>query len=63
MQTGIVERAYQLARSGVHDNLQSLKKALQKEGYNQIDAYFSGMGLRTELARLLKLSRETASDS
>jgi hypothetical protein len=59
MQTGIVERAYQLARTGSHDSLQSLKKALQKEGYNQIDAYFSGTGLRGELARLMRLARTT----
>lgn len=61
MQTGIVERAFQLARDGGHESLQSLKRALQKEGYNQIDAYFSGAGLRTELARLMK-TRRTASD-
>ncbi len=38
----VIERAYQLARSGDYPKLVLVKAELRKEGYEQITAHFAG---------------------
>ena len=38
----LIERAYQLARSGDYPRLVLVKAALRREGYEQITAHFAG---------------------
>ncbi len=48
--TGLVERAYQLARS--NHSIDDIRAALRKEGYTQVDEYLQDGSLRKELKKL-----------
>ena len=50
-----LERAFQLARSGVA-NVEDIKKRLKREGYDVSSAY-SGRSLRSQLRDLIKAAR------
>jgi hypothetical protein len=54
MSTGptILERAYELARSGECSTLQMIKRRLKAEGFIAIDAHLYGRTLQDELRRL-----------
>lgn len=52
----LIERAYELARSGKHATTQSIERALVSEGYEQVAAHF-GNSLTLKRA-LLALCRE-----
>ena len=61
----IIERAYELARSGTCGNFTAIAKALKKERYEhaRIEQHFVGRGIRTQLAEICRASRETAQDA
>lgn len=61
----IIERAYELARSGTCRNFTAIAKALKKERYEQakIEQHFVGRGIRTQLTELCRASCETAQDA
>jgi vacuolar-type H+-ATPase subunit I/STV1 len=48
--TGIVERAYELARD--NHSIDDIRAALRKEGYIQVDEYLQDGSLRKELKKL-----------
>ena len=50
MTPNIIERAYQLAPHCSRTN--ELRQLLQREGYTQVDAHLSGLGLQRELRKL-----------
>jgi|GEM_PF-396723 len=52
----LLERAYQIARSGECAGLSDLRKRLRSEGYQQIEGHLSGLSLRRELAALVDAS-------
>ncbi|MHB8284060.1 MAG: hypothetical protein ACYDD1_05240 [Caulobacteraceae bacterium] len=53
----IIERAYQLARSGGVVRTGDIRLQLAREGYNQVDTQISGQSLTTDLMRLCKDAR------
>lgn len=60
--TPIIERAYQLARSGRYGTILDLKAALRAEGHERIDQHFAGRGLVRALAKLMAEARDLRSD-
>jgi hypothetical protein len=59
MGSGIVERAYELAKSGGFQSLDGIKSQLRAEGYNQFEVRdtFEGSALRQSLRQLCKDAR------
>lgn len=49
----IIERAYQLARSGEVIDILHIKMKLNAEGYLQIDSHLDGSKIRGDLRRLI----------
>jgi len=47
-----LERAFELARSGDHASLETLRRQLVAEGYHDARAQVSGRSLRVQLMRL-----------
>ncbi len=56
----IMERAYELARSGAIADLQDLSRRLKSEGFEAVDAHLAGPSLRAELRRLSQSARAPA---
>jgi hypothetical protein len=52
METGLVERAFQLAASC--SSIEEIRAKLRREGYSSVDAYLQGPSIRAELKKLLK---------
>jgi hypothetical protein len=61
----IIERAYEIARAGVAQNLSELERRLKSEGYSSVSQHLAGPSLRKELAKLIKaaLPREAIQQS
>lgn len=57
--TGIVERAYEIARSGSFGKIEDIRRVLSREGYDGIDGHLDSPSLRKELNSALRLSRRT----
>ena len=59
----ILQRAYQLARSGACTNVSDVRRQLKQEGYEgqSIDGHTFGLGMRRELQRLIRQAREPGS--
>ena len=54
----LVERAYQLARSGKCENVDAIIKQLGEEGYRSADRHLGGgSSLRQELRILIRVAR------
>jgi hypothetical protein len=51
----VMERAFELARSGQHRRIQEIIAALRREGYST--AQIQGQGLRRQLLALIKVAR------
>lgn len=49
----IIERAYQLARSGEVIDILHVKMKLNAEGYIQIDSHLDGAKIRSDLRRMI----------
>ncbi len=50
-ETGIIERAFELARSGRFKKVDEIQRALKREGYGRADGHLSGRLIRTQLRR------------
>ncbi|MBP7705184.1 MAG: hypothetical protein KA105_07860 [Caulobacter sp.] len=49
----LVERAYQLAHTGMLPTIGAIKRKLQSEGYGEIDAHLDGPQVRAALRALI----------
>lgn len=56
----IVERAFELARSGYFANTADVRKQLKQEGYIQglVDEHLRGSGIKTKIKSLCQAARE-----
>ena len=54
MQTGIIERAFQLA--GQAANVEEIRSRLRKEGYSDVDAHLMGRKIRSDLVKVIRQS-------
>jgi hypothetical protein len=52
-----VERAFEIARSGVSPSIDDLKRRLKREGYDSVDAHLMGASIKRELTLLIKRPR------
>lgn len=50
---GIVERAFEIAKSGDAANIMELRTALTKEGYSNVAQIFAGRSLKLQLMRMI----------
>ena len=50
----IIERAFEIARSGISPNLEDIRRRLKSEGYDGVDAHLGGSSIKRELIRLIK---------
>lgn len=50
----LIERAYEMARSGDHASTPSIQKALRQEDYLDAEGHLSGKALRLELNALCR---------
>jgi hypothetical protein len=57
---GIIERAFQVARSGRVANITALKRQLRDEGYLSVQSYLGGAGLDRDLRRACQAARQPA---
>jgi hypothetical protein len=55
METGMVERAFQLATEFA--TVEEIRARLRAEGYSNVDAHLQGSTIRLELKKLLALRR------
>ena len=53
MSDRILERAFQLARSGKCEKLADIHQQLKLEGFTQIQAHLDGRAIRSQLAKLM----------
>ena len=51
--TGIVERAFEIARSGDIANITLLRQILVKEGYSNVSQVLAGRSLKLQLMRMI----------
>lgn len=56
MQKNIIERAYELARSGEVRDILHIKMALSAEGHTHIDSHLDGARIRADLRQLIARS-------
>ena len=52
--TRVLERAFELARSGRCPNLDDLRRRLQQEGYHGVEEHLRGTTLRRQLRALIQ---------
>lgn len=57
-QTPIVQRAFELASSGLYANVTEVQKALKSESYTNIMGYTEPRAVRRQLAKLCADSRK-----
>jgi len=50
----VLERAFEIARSGTCQGLSALRRQLRAEGYDHIESHLSGLGLRRQLTDLIE---------
>ena len=55
--TPLVERAFQIARSGACENVHAIRKALTKEGYEGVYGHLAGRTLLDQWQRLRREAR------
>lgn len=52
-----IERAFQLAESGLYRDVASLTKALSKEGYTSAESHLRGPAIRKQLREKIATAR------
>lgn len=57
---GIIERAFQLARSGEFGTISDVGKRLRQEGYERVDLHLAGGSLRAQLRQMLVVTEQPA---
>ena len=55
-------RAYELARSGYHEDFASIQRALMKEGYADIVAWLEMPGVMAALAEICAITQDDAAN-
>lgn len=53
-----LERAFELARTGPHGDLSSIRRQLVREKYDHVDPHLSGVAIRKQLNAILQSRRE-----
>jgi hypothetical protein len=53
----LIERAYQMARSGQFNSVEEMRRQLTVEGYGNIEAHLSGFSIRKDLKALISRAR------
>ena len=56
----LIQRAFQLARSGDYDGIKVLRHALTKEGYEGVESRIAGRSLVNQLRRLYREARKAS---
>jgi tRNA G26 N,N-dimethylase Trm1 len=56
----ILERAYELARSGTITDLQDISRKLKAEGFEAVDAHLAGPSLRADLRKITQSAKRPA---
>lgn len=51
--TGVVERAFEIARSGDVESITLLRQILVKEGYSNVAQVLAGRSLKLQLTRMI----------
>ena len=54
---GLIERAYELARTGRYPTPTLIREAMMREGYFEVREAFAGKLLRQQLQSLIKAAR------
>ena len=57
MEPSIIERAFELARTGQCGSIDDIRKRLKAEQYSQVDAHLAGAAVRRQLLDLCKEAR------
>ena len=57
---GVVERAFQIARSGGAANITALKRQLREEGYLAVQSYLGGAAIDRDLRRACQDARKSS---
>ncbi len=53
-QPSIIERAYELARSGTCRSVEDIRRTLTQERYDSVQAHLSGMSIKRDLIALCR---------
>jgi hypothetical protein len=53
-QKSVIERAYELARSGTCRTVEDIRRTLTQERYDSVQAHLSGMSIKRDLVALCK---------
>ena len=59
-QTNIIERAFELAKSGQVSSLEKLAYRLKREGFPSVHSHLLGRAIRKQLTELIKANQPTA---
>ena len=62
MEPSIIERAFELARTGQCGSIDDIRKRLKAEQYSQVDAHLSGISVRRQLLDLCRQARGEQND-
>jgi hypothetical protein len=54
----IIERAFELARSGAYESSESITKQLKKERYEAVEQHLSSPSLKRSLRELCRTARQ-----
>jgi hypothetical protein len=60
---GIIERAYELARSGRYPTVSMVKKQIRAEGYPSVESYLQGATIHAALRDLCRAARAEGGES
>ena len=56
---GIIERAFELARSGDYPTVSELKRRIRSEGYVAVDSHLHGASISAALRKICVAARRT----
>ena len=61
MTVGVIERAFELARSGEYRSLEELKRRLSREGYESVASHLAGRLTKGQLTAMMTAAAGEAS--
>ncbi len=61
MHPSIIERAFELARTGECGSIDDIRRRLKAEQYSQVDAHLAGTSVRRQLLDLCREARDEPS--
>jgi hypothetical protein len=62
MKAGIIERAFELARSGEFQTLEEVKRRLGREGYASVSSHLGGKQTRSQLSNMIADAKRPGPD-